>query len=172
MKIYDIEEKYLDFLRSVEEKIMLGKSSYNNNRKFAVGVVLNIGGINYYAPLSSVKQHQLNENGDNLNKQYKQRCFPIIIKRNKQDKIVSLLRLDFMFPVPENLLKELNFNEIQDEKYRTFIRLEYQYIKRKKQEILEKALELYEKAINSQHFLHNKCCDFKLLEEKYQDYLK
>lgn len=169
MKIYDIEEKYLDFLRSVEEKIMLGKSSYNNNRKFAVGVVLNIGGINYYAPLSSVKQHQLNENGDNLNKQYKQRCFPIIIKRNKQDKIVSLLRLDFMFPVPENLLKELNFNEIQDEKYRTFIRLEYQYIKRKKQEILEKALELYEKAINPQHFLHNKCCDFKLLEEKYQE---
>lgn len=51
MKIYDVNEEYLDFLRSFEEKIMMGKSFYDKDRKFAVGIVLNIGGINYYAPL-------------------------------------------------------------------------------------------------------------------------
>lgn len=30
-----------------------------------------------------------------------------------------------MFPVPENLLEELKFDKIKDEKYKTFMRLEY-----------------------------------------------
>ena len=171
MKIYDVNEEYLDFLRSFEEKIMLGKSFYDKDRKFAVGIVLNIGGINYYAPLSSIKQYQLSEDKNTLNRQYKQRCFPVIIKRNKKDKIVSSLRLDFMFPVPENLLEELKFDEIRDEKYKTFIRLEYQYIIGKEKEIVNKAVELYEKATNPQHFLYKKCCNFKLLEVKYQEWI-
>ena len=172
MKIYDIDEGYLDFLRKTENKIMLSKSNYKSDKKFAVGIVLKIGKINYYAPLSSIKYYQLADDGLSLNKQYKQRCFPVIVRKKKKDTIVSSLRLDFMFPVPEYLLKELNFDEIEDEKYRTFIRLEYQYIVGKEEEILKKAIDLYEKAIVPTHFLHKKCCNFKLLENKYQEWIK
>lgn len=170
MKIYDIDEEYLNFLRKIEEKIMNSKSNYKSNKKFAVGVVLKIGEINYYAPLSSVKPYQLTSDGLSLNKQYKQRCFPVIVRKNKKDTIVSTLRLDFMFPVPKKILKELIFDEIEDEKYRIFIRLEYQYIIGKEEEILKKARELYEKAIIPTHFLYKKCCNFKLLEERAKEY--
>ena len=171
MKIYDINEEYLDFLRKVEDKIMLSKNNYKSNKKFAVGIVLKIDEINYYAPLSSIKSYQLTADELSLNKQYKQRCFPVIVRKNKKDTIVSSIRLDFMFPVPENLLQELNFDEIEDEKYRTFIRLEYQYITGKEEEILKKAEDLYEKAIIPTHFLHKKCCNFKMLEVKYQEWI-
>lgn len=168
MKFYSVNEEYLDFLRKTENKIMNGNSKYEG-KKFVLGVVFKINSINYYAPVSSVKPYQLKDY-ITLTKEFRKTCFPIISDDHKIYKILSTVRFDFMFPVPKTEIIGIDFNSIE-EKHRTLIIKEYKYIISKEKEILEKAEDVYNKAVSLTHFLHKKCCDFKLLETKYQEWI-
>ncbi len=168
MKFYLVNEKYLDFLRTSESKIMNGSSKYRGD-KFVLGIVLKINSINYYAPISSIKPYQL-KNELTLTKECRKTCFPIIADDHKIDKILSTIRLDFMFPVPITELKELDINNLEN-KIKWLIQKEYQYITSCEDEIYQKANDIYNKAVIPTHFLHNKCCDFKLLEVKHQEWI-
>lgn len=168
MKFYLVNENYLDFLRISENKVMNGSSKYKGD-KFVLGVVLNINSISYYAPISSIKPYQLKDKLT-LTKECRKTCFPIIGDDHKIDKILSTIRLDFMFPVPNTELNELDINNLED-KIKYLIQKEYQYITSCEDEICKKANDVYNKAIIATHFLHNKCCDFKLLEVKYQEWI-
>lgn len=168
MKFYLVNEEYLDFLRKSEKKIMNGSSKYEGD-KFVLGVVLKINSINYYAPISSIKTYQLKDD-ITLTKECRKTCFPIIADDHKTDKILSTIRLDFMFPVPVAELKELNINNLEN-KIKSLVQKEYQYVTSYEDEIYQKAEDVYSKAIVPTHFLHNKCCNFKLLETKYQEWI-
>ncbi|MFR4520545.1 MAG: type III toxin-antitoxin system ToxN/AbiQ family toxin [Fusobacterium sp.] len=72
MKFYLVNEKYLDFLRTSESKIMNGSSKYRGD-KFVLGIVLKINSINYYAPISSIKPYQL-KNELTLTKECRKTC--------------------------------------------------------------------------------------------------
>lgn len=171
MKFYRVSEEYLKYLRTFEENIMYGKDRYLGYQKFIVGVVLEINSIEYYAPLSSIKTHQLDRNGG-LIKTLRQKCFPVRLKeRDNSEKIVSILRLDYMFPAPKNELFELCFTEVEDRKYKIFLETEYKYIKKHKDEILERAQRLYKKISNPEHFLASQCCNFRKLEKKYKEWI-
>lgn len=47
---YDISEDYIKFLKKYEHKVP--NVNYLSNNKFVCGIVLNINGIEYYAPVS------------------------------------------------------------------------------------------------------------------------
>ena len=114
---------------------------------------------------------QIRTQGDSiLTKECRKTCFPIIADDHKTDKILSTIRLDFMFPVPVTELKELNINSLEN-KIKWLIQKEYQYITSCEDEICRKANDIYNKAVIPTHFLHNKCCDFKLLEVKHQEWI-
>ena len=40
MKFYYIRKEYLEYLRQIDNRIMLEKEAYDSNFKFALGVVL------------------------------------------------------------------------------------------------------------------------------------
>lgn len=168
MDFYFINEEYINYLKRFENKIMNGSSHYKGE-KFTLGVVFKINSINYYAPISSIKDYQL-ENKLKLNKEYRRTCYPIIGEYNKEDKILSTIRLDFMFPVPDLEAERLIINNIEPKK-RSLIRKEYKYVITHKEEILKKAEDVYNKATVPTHFLYNKCCKFKILETKYQEWI-
>lgn len=171
MKFYLINDEYLDFLRTFDSKIMNGSNNYKDFSKFTVGIVFSLNNIKYYAPISSVKPTQL-ETPTSIKKHFKKTCLPIFVNNHGQQVIVSLIRLDFMFPVPDNEVELLVFNSIQDEKYKNFIKQEYSYILSIQDDIIRKSNYIYKSAINPSHFFNKICCNFKLLEAKYQDWIK
>lgn len=170
MKFYYIRKEYLEYLRKIDNRVMLEKEAYDSNFKFALGVVLMINDIEYFVPVSSIKKHQLDDNG-NLKKQLRQTSIPVVINDNSNEKIVALLRFAYMFPVPQSEKKIINFSDIEDNQRRIFMQKEYNYIKKVKNNIKIKASDVYKKATNPVHFLSGLCCNFKLLELKHQEWL-
>lgn len=168
MNFYLINEEYLNFLRETDEKVMRGSSFYKED-KFTLGVVFKINSICYYAPVSSIKEYQLKDKV-NLKKECKKTCFPIMGDRFGNEEILSTVRLDFMFPVPESEIQTLIINNIKNSS-RNLIRKELNYILKNELVILKKAEEIYNKAVKPTHYLHNKCCDFKKLEVKYNEWI-
>ena len=53
LKFYDIDENYIQFLKTIDRQVPDVK--YDSNNKFLCGVVLEINGVKYYA-LSLIKQ--------------------------------------------------------------------------------------------------------------------
>ena len=62
----------------------------------------------------------------------------------------------------------INFDEKENKDY--FIQ-EYVFIKNNFEKINEKANKVYEKYMNKHDFFSQLCCDFKLLEEKCNEYI-
>lgn len=52
----------------------------------------------------------------NLNKEAKKVCYSIIVEHNGEDKILSTIRLDFMFPVPNTKITRLIIKNINPKK--------------------------------------------------------
>ena len=56
MKFYYIKNSYIDFLRQYDSRILYNK----NEARPYIGIVFEINGIKYYAPLASPKAKHMN----------------------------------------------------------------------------------------------------------------
>ncbi|MBO4699172.1 type III toxin-antitoxin system ToxN/AbiQ family toxin [bacterium] len=76
-----------------------------------------------------------------------------------------------MIPVPENLTEKIVIDPLKD----TYLMNEYRYIRKHWLEITQKSLsiyiERYDKNSRNYDFFSSICCDFKMLEEKYNDWI-
>lgn len=151
LKFYTIDRAYLTYLKSFDSKVP--DYEYSTNAKFYCGVVVNIGDYNYFAPVSSFTQKQQTN---------------FLIKH--KDDVLSSIRFSFMIPVPSSLLSVMDFS-ILEEKYKGLVIKEYEYCNDNKEKINELANRIYIKALNRGSFIGSQCCNFKLLEEKYDQYL-
>ncbi len=156
---YTVDRDYLEFLRKAEINkrgfTKIPNYEYNKNDKFVCGVVFNIDKFNYYAPISSYKIKQ-KEN--------------MLIKDKKGD-VKSSIRFNYMFPVPRHCLKYKDISKEDDVGYRTLLNIEYQFCLKNIEKILNLAKRTYTKVTKklSPQLVSNSC-DFKLLEEKYEEY--
>ena len=50
LNFYDIDENYINFLKTID--IQVPNVKYDVNNKFVCGIVLKVNGVNYYAPVS------------------------------------------------------------------------------------------------------------------------
>ncbi|UTD13938.1 type III toxin-antitoxin system ToxN/AbiQ family toxin [Treponema denticola] len=81
-----------------------------------MGIILEINGFKYFAPLSSFKP------------KHKRLCETIdFIKVG----IYAVINLNNMFPAPLNLCKAVQIENIKNEHYRNLVRAEYRIIKQK-----------------------------------------
>lgn len=153
IKFYDVDKNYINFLRSIDRQIP--KFDYSTHDKFVCGIVLSVGDVNYYAPIS------------HFNKQQKTN-FPIYDKGS----IISTVRFCFMFPVPSDVLTIKDFKAIAktDVHYADLLNTEYNYCKSHIDDLLKKANDVYRIGCNKNHFLNHTCCDFKKLEKEYTNY--
>lgn len=155
LKFYDVDEDYVKYLQNADSQIP--NISYDTNNKFICGVVLQINGMDYYAPVSS-------------NTKIQKTNLPIC---DKHGKVIATIRFCFMFPVPASLLTEKDFAEIalKDIGYANLLSTEFKYCKSIQTEILQKANNVYQIGCNKNHRFNYTCCDFKLLEEKYTEFV-
>ncbi len=155
MKLYIIEDDYIEYLSKYDSLIALNKSK---TRPY-VGIVLKINNISYFAPLYSPKQkHSTYKNN------------PSFIKINNGK--LGIIRFSTMIPVPEECIELLNIEE-QEKKYRILLNEQIIFINHNKKKIQQKANNTYygvTKGTNK--FLMNISCDFKLLENIYRNFKK
>ena len=154
---YEIDEKYINFLSQFSEHLFHNaKVSQTYSRKY-VGILFEINGIKYFAPLSSfkLKHKRLSETVD-------------FIKVGD----MAVINLNNMFPVPENAYSLKNPNTEKNQQYRTLLNNEIRIIKQKTEQIINNAKTVYNHKMTNdgKSKLSQRCNDFKLLEEKYKEW--
>ncbi len=159
LKLVIIDKNYCDYLRKYDKKVPYNFDK-KQNRPF-VGVLFKIGNINYYAPLSSPKPKHL-----------------------KMHNSIDFLKLDNgkmgainfnnMIPVLERNIKYINIQELflSKDEYQILLRKQHRWLNRHTYLILKKSIHLYELyTVNKlPKKLADRCCNFKLLEEKCMEY--
>ena len=153
MKFYDIDEGYVKYLQTIDPQVP--NIHYNTNNKFVCGVVLEINGVKYYAPISHTT-----------------RRFQTSMLIYDNNRPISSIRFSFMIPAYEEVLIQKNFSQIAkiDQNYANILAAEHRYCQAHKQDIYSKAHSVYRIGCNKNHRLNYACCDFKRLEKEYKNY--
>ena len=105
LKWYIVDKEYVSYLKEFDNKVE--NIDYSNRFKPYLGIIITINEINYYVPISSVKEkhYKMNEDID-------------FIKISENDRILGVLNLNNMIPIDNDSVKNLKYSEI--EKYRNF----------------------------------------------------
>lgn len=159
MNFYYVEPEFIDCLQKVEiesrgfTRIPNIEYDANQNQKFIVGIVFNINGFKYYAPMSHYKKQKPNN-------------VLIDITTDKKNPIKGSIRLNYMFPVLDKYLTKVNIKEITDEKYKRLVQKELNFCINNKNTIRSVALQTYlEVMLKTNPELVLNACDFQLLEK-------
>lgn len=155
IRFYDIDEEYINFLKTIDTQIP--NIRYDTNNKFVCGIVLNIGDINYYAPISHMTSRQRTN-----------------MQITEGSRVLSTIRFSFMFPATEEVLTIKDFASIslQNPRYSELLQAEYSFCRTHENQIRRKALQVYQIGCNKQHVLNHTCCDFKQLEQHYMKFFE
>lgn len=150
-----MEDDYIEYLSKFDIKIMYSK---RENRKFKrkyIGILFQIANKHYIAPLSSFKEKH---------RTIKERIDFIKIG----DKAV--INLNNMFPVKLEHIKKVAIEEEKDYNYKELLRNEYKLCLPKFKKIIASANVLYRQVTLYKMKISERCCDFKLLEQKCEIY--
>lgn len=158
MKFYVIDDAYIKHLQLSDEKVREIKGT----RPY-IGVVFEVDGVEFLAPLTSYKLKQ-----DNIPD-----TFPLIFKMhelgNEENKL-GMVQLNNMVPVlssEKTLLGLLT----QEPKYQNLLNLQQQYLRNNKEKLKKKAKKLYKIVFKGYvKGLINQCCDFSALEAAMKTY--
>ncbi len=153
LKFYNIDDEYIKYLYQFDKKVPYNK----NSKRPYIGIVLEIRGTKYFAPMFSPKQQH---------SKYKANATHINIDNN-----LGMIKLNNMIPVNEKDLRLIEFNKIQDKKYRNLLIQQNNFIQLNTDKIRDMANKLYEFVIvDKKEFFIQLSCDFELLEQKSKEY--
>ena len=174
LKLYSISDKYINYLRKFDNKIYDNKEDIRIHTRKYIGVVLNIDNINYYIPMSSPKK---TDYFDDECTQIRPSINTIIrITAKNKNGLLQLrgtLRISNMIPVPNEEIMPYDVEGEKDIKYKDIIRDEISFIRESKNQrkIINSAKLVHNQKINELDIKYlNSCVDFKLLEEKCEEY--
>ena len=153
LKIYRVEDKYIRFLHSIDNKVQ-----YNKNAKRPyVGIVFNFGGFKYFVPMESPKpNHTKIKSGKHL----------IKLKNGEY----GILGFNNMIPIHKKALITFDISKEPDVKYRNLLQNQIRICNKMKADILDHAQKTYFGVINGNQFLLNISCNFKELEKACKKY--
>lgn len=153
-RFYHITERYIRFLQSGDKRVQYNK---HQSRPY-VGIVLKINSVDYYVPLESPKPNHANIKSSG----------PVL---KLKDGKYGVMGFNNMIPVPTTALISFDFNDIDDEKYRTLLQNQLDYCNSNKETIRQRANTTYRKATSGRVPHYEKvCCDFKKLERMCRSY--
>lgn len=159
MKFYTVSNEYISYLKTIDSKV---PDNYSGTRPY-VGILLEINGHKYLAPLTSYKPKQ-DEIADN-----KITVFKLYEKGNPSNKL-GMISLNNMIPIIESEISMINFSE-QNKKYATLLTSQINFISSNQDDIVKKAEKLYKVVTVSktEHFCKISC-NFTLLEKNYKNF--
>ena len=157
IKIVKVNSKYCDYLRQFDNKVPYNAGE-KNLRPF-IGVLFTVDGLEYFAPLSSPKpKHELLKNTIDL------------IKIN--DGKLGVINFNNMIPVKNKNYELLDLNSepknLKEEKRQNLLKSQSRWINKNKEIVRNKAEILYisYKKNRLPKRIKDRCCNYKLLEEK------
>lgn len=159
LKFYQIDNKYIDYLLPYAPHLFHNKKAGQHNERKYIGIILQVNGHDYFAPLSSFKP--------------KHSKMPEMIDFIKIKKY-AVINLNNMFPVPKTACSYVDISKERDLHYRALLISEYRYIKSIQEKIRKNALNVYKHKVNNGNStgLAKRCNDFLLLERVCTEYRK
>lgn len=175
LKLYTIDREYIRYLQKAEKQVINSDEEQYVKERPYVGIVLEINGFNYFAPLSSPKASDyLYKDGKKMVRKSVITIIRLVIDR---DNLLGKIKLNNMIPVPKQCLKSYNLNLETDLKYKGLLEDEIICIRKAKKLIMRNAKILYhqkaeeDKASSDKKYLRN-TMDFKKVEglcRKYEE---
>lgn len=156
LRLFKINTKYITFLRGVDKKVQLNKSA----KRPYIGIVLEVGGFRYFAPLESPKESHKNI-----------KSAKHLLKIDNGN--LGLIGFNNMIPVHNSALIEFDIDLEPDAQYAELLRRQALWINKNKATIYSHANKTYCAAVNSINphgFYSRVCCDFKKLEKACKNY--
>lgn len=157
MKFYEVDSRYIDYLLPFAPHLFRNKQVGQQNERKYIGVVLEVNGMKYFAPLSSYKpKHEKMKNGLDF------------IKVGNY----AVVNINNMFPVPEGCYTYVDFSKERNQQYKKLLITEYRIILGLQDKIRKNAAEVYKQKIQNGNktALTKRCNDFLILEEKCKQY--
>lgn len=159
MELYKVDTTYCNYLHYYEPKIPYIEDE-KENRPF-IGVILNVNGKNFFAPLTSPKKKHL-------------------MMKDMQDFLkidqgrLGGINLNNMIPIPKSYLEKIEINTLKDPKYKIMLKKQMRWINQNELRIHNRARNLYYLISNGHTTkeLLRRCCDFRLLERKCDDFMR
>lgn len=156
-----LDTEYCNYLRVFD-----GRVPYNCNEKELrpfIGVLFVVNDFKYFAPLSSPKSKHL---------KMRSKLDFLRIDSGK----LGAINFNNMLPVYDNNIIKIDLDRncltIIEEKYQKLLREQIYWLNRNKEKLYGRARKLYELYVNGRlnKSISDRCCNFKLLEEKCDEY--
>ncbi len=162
-KLVLINYEYVNFLRKYDSKVTY---NYGNKKKRPyLGVLIKVGDIDYFAPLSSPKAKHIG---------MKSNIDLIKIDEGK----LGVVNLNNMIPVKSDNYEIIDTSVLPQEdnerKRIMLLRTQLYWLNKNKVSIIGKAKKLYNLYVNDllPNRIAERCCNFVLLEKKCSEYKK
>lgn len=157
LRLYKIDINYIKYLYNFDNRVQFNvnrEDEYSAKRPY-LGVVLAMGEFKYFVPLEHPRVSHMS---------MKNNIFIFKIHNGKY----GILGLNNMIPVKEEQLVDFDINK-ENAKYKQILISQYHFCNKHINEIKERAKTTYQKSLKNS-FLKKICCNFKLLEEKCEEY--
>lgn len=160
LNLYRINEKYAKYIYNQDKKVL--KAYDIKSKRPFIGIILEINNISYFAPLSSPKKkHEKMKNNIDFLK-----------INNGRDGVINL---NNMIPIPLGCYEKINIKEeiVRDKKYGLILKYQIIWCNKNIEKIMKNAEKLYKLVSNNKANLNiqKRCCDFKFLETKLNQYI-
>lgn len=152
LKIYEINKNYIKYLGQYQQHLF-----YDEGTRKYIGVLLELKGFKYFAPLSSFKQkHKKMDEGVDFIK----------------IKDYAVININNMIPVPDGQYMLVDINGIKDSNYKYLLQAESREINRQKNRILKNAEIVYNHKLRNGNStaLAKRTNEFVMLERKCKQY--
>ena len=170
---YTINPDYLEYLNQIDSEVYYNPS-YKNNIKPFVGVIIGVGDYNYFVPISSAKEkhkkwknvsdehfliYEVIDNNINI-------VGDIYKYYSDEEKIhiLSVLDIKKMIPVPIGCYEKIDFDELEDFRYKDLFEKEYAFCLSIKIKVLNKVEKIYCKQKET-GIVRKANCNFSNLEK-------
>ena len=160
-KLVKVDVNYCDYLRKFDNKVAYNK--FEKELRPFVGVLFTIGDYEYFAPLTSPKPKHL---------KMKNTIDFLKLQNGK----LGAINFNNMIPVKSKNYRVIYLNnesslEIES-RYKELLKDQLTWLNKNYEQVINKSSKLYDLYTNNKlnEQIKNRCCNFKLLEEKCSEY--
>jgi protein AbiQ len=163
LKLYYVTDEYVDYISKFEMHVW--NNSDKGNQRPYVGIVIELNGYKYYAPLTSAKA-----------KYEKWKDSLTTIRIEYKSEFLAILCLNNMIPVSDKDITLVDIVNCTDTNYKNILNKEMIGIRNKQDKIVRTAKNLYNEISKKDNpkplikRIRKVCFDFSMLEMKYKEY--
>lgn len=165
-----IDSNYINYLKNFDSNVGYNQKELKKDNRPFIGVLIYVNNKKYYAPLSSANNNKKLK-FDRMYQRYNKigiSPIDIFFIKDKDNKLLSVINLNNMIPVKENNIIRY---DISTDVNSNLLYKEYKYCYKYIENIRERALKIYSMVSNhTNENLEKRCCNFKLLEKKCEEY--